>query len=220
MQKFLLLCCAILFVSSAGLAQSGPAGTVFVNADSLPTAVPLPAALPATPQAASQADLTSWQMAFTYQFSQFHMPQQPTNGAIVPTFTATDNGFDVSLTRFLINWAGLEAKFSQGFGGTSTSLIKDSRVLLVVGGPHFALRGHGRVEPWGHVLVGLAHFNFSQTATTYGSNNSVAFLGGGGADFHLNPRTAFRVQGDYVGTALFKTAQTNFEVGAGIVFNF
>jgi hypothetical protein len=217
MQKLLLLCCATMLMSGAALAQNVPASDSSEIADAFPTASPFP---PAAPQALSRPDLTSWQLAFAYQFHQFYMPEQQAKGAIVPAFTATKNGYDVSLTRFLVNWGGLEANVAQGFGGTSTSLIQDSNSLLIVGGPHFALRGHGRVEPWAHVLVGLAHFRFSQTATAYGSNNSVAFLGGIGADFHLNPRTAFRVQGDYVGTALFSEPQNNWEVGAGVVFNF
>ena len=115
------------------------------------------------------------------------MPGETANHASVPDFTANDNGYGVSVTRFLNDWGGLEGDVDMSFGGTSTSVIKSSKFLFVGGGPHFALRGHGRVEPWGHVLVGLGHFRFSQTATVYGSNNSVAFIGGLGADFHLNP---------------------------------
>jgi hypothetical protein len=186
-------------------------------ADSIPAASPFP---PAAPQALSRLDLTSWQLAFTYQFSQFRMPGEGTKNTLVPDFTANDNGYDVSFTRFLNNWGGLEGNIGMSFGGTSTPLIKTSKFLFVGGGPRFALRGHGRIEPCGHVLVGLGHFRFSQTATVYGSNNSVAFLGGFGADFHLNPRTAFRVEGNYLGTALFKEPQASWQVGAGIVLNF
>ena len=216
MQKLLLVCCAILFASGAALAQSD------VAANGVSTIVdPAPAAAsPAAPQVLSRLDLTDWQLVFTYQFNEFFMPQRLANHAVVPPFTANDNGYDVSFTRFLVNWGGLEADSAVGFGGTSTSQIKDSKFLFIGGGPHFALRGHGRIEPWAHVLVGLDHFRFSQTATAYGSNNSLGFIGGIGADFHLNPRTAFRVGGDFVGTALFKEPQTSWEVSAGIVFNF
>lgn len=216
MHKLLLLCCATLVISSAALCQSTPASNVSAITDPIPAASPFPPA----PQAVSRLDLTSWQLAFTYQFTQFLMPGETANHASVPDFTANDNGYGVSVTRFLNDWGGLEGDVDMSFGGTSTSVIKSSKFLFVGGGPHFALRGRGRVEPWGHVLVGLGHFRFSQTATVYGSNNSVAFIGGLGADFHLNPRTAFRVQGDYVGTALFKEPQTSWRVGAGIVFNF
>lgn len=215
MQKLLLLCCAILFASGAAMAQSDAAtGTVSTIADAAPAA-----ASPAQPQVTSHLDLTNWQLAFSYQFNEFNMPQNLGKHSAVPAFTANDNGYDVSFARFLVSWGGLEADVSQGFGGTSTPQIKDSKYLMVVGGPRFAWRGH-RVEPWAHVLAGLAHFRYSGTATQYGSNNSVAFIGGLGLDLHLNPRTAFRLYGDYVGTALFSEPQTSWEAGAGIVFDF
>jgi hypothetical protein len=62
--------------------------------------------------------------------------------------------------------------------------------------------------------------SFTQTATAYGSNNSLAFVGGGGLDIHMNPRTAFRVQLDYLGTDFFKQSQVNWQIGAGVAFNF
>ncbi len=159
-------------------------------------------------------------MAFIYEYSMFYLPSRAGNRFTVPAFNATDNGYDVSFTRFVSRWGGLEADVAQGWGGTSTPAIKDSRFIFVGGGPRFALRGHGRVEPWAHVLFGLEHFRFSETSVGYGSNNTVGFLGGMGVDFHMNTRTAIRVQGDYVGTALFKQPQSNWEVGAGLVFNF
>jgi hypothetical protein len=218
--KIPLLCCAVLVACGAGWTQSDVDRGIFTLAASAPSTASTAAAMPDPPQVLSRLDLTDWQVAYTYRFNQVFLPEQLGKNAEVPAFTANDNGYGISLTRFLVNWGGLEADAAFGFGGTSTSQIRVSKFLRVVGGPHFALRGHGRVEPWAHALVGLAHFRFSQTATAYGSNTSLAFLGGIGADFHLNPRTALRVQGDYVGTALFKEPQTSWGVGAGIVLNF
>jgi hypothetical protein len=39
-------------------------------------------------------------------------------------------------------------------------------------------------------------------------------------DFHLNLRTAVRVQADYLGTDLLKLGESNWQIGAGVVFNF
>jgi hypothetical protein len=155
-------------------------------------------------------------ISFGYQFNRFNMPLQKT----VPAFTVNDNGLDVSFTRLFLRWGGLEGKAATGFGCGSVPQIASAKSVFVGGGPRFAYRGHGRFEPWLHTLIGLEHFRFTQTATAYGSNNSLAFIGGGGMDIHMNVRTAFRVQADYLGTALFSRGQTNWQIGAGVVFNF
>lgn len=208
-RKALLLCGVVFLSSAAALAQTD----VSTIADPSPASAQV-----ATPQVASNG-LPDWQVAFTYQFTRLNMPSDLVGTHYVPSFTANENGYDVSFTRFLVSWGGLEADSAAGFGDTSTPLIKDSKSLFIGGGPRFAYRGH-RVEPWGHVLVGLEHFRFSQTSTEYGSDNSVAFIGGGGVDLHFNPRTAFRLEVNYLGTAIVSKPEYNWQVGAGIVFDF
>ncbi len=132
MQKLLLLCCTILFASGAALAQSeAPTGAVSAIADPAPAA-----ASPAEPQVTSRLDLTNWQVAFSYQFNEFFMPGRTGTHSSVPPFTANDNGYEVSFTRFLTHWGGLEGDVGQGFGGTSTPQIKDSKVLSRSVGGH------------------------------------------------------------------------------------
>jgi hypothetical protein len=211
MRKLVLLCGAVLLSSVAAVAQN----------DISTVATPSPAAaLPASPQAASRGDLPDWQISIGYQFNRFNMPSAKKGTYTMPAFTVDDHGYDVSLTRFFVSWAGLEADSAEGWGSASIPQITDAKSLFAGGGPHFALRGHGRVEPWVHALVGLEHFRFSQTSTVYGSNNSLGFIGGGGVDLHLNVRTAIRVQFDYLGTFLFSATQNNWQAGAGVVFNF
>jgi len=211
MRKLLLLCGVVLFSSVAAVAQS----------DISTISAPAPAAaLPASPQFAQRADLTDWQISIGYQFSRFSMPSQTINNNNVPAFSVNDNGLDASFTRFFLSWGGLEAEAAAGFGSGSTPQIASATSFFVGGGPRFAYRGHGRFEPWFHVLVGLEHFRFTQTAIDYGSNNSLAFMGGGGVDMHLNARTALRLQADYLETSLFSRVQNNFQVGVGVVFNF
>jgi hypothetical protein len=210
MRKLLLLCGAVLLSSVAAVAQSD------VSTITSPSPA---AAAPAAPQV-SRTDLTDWQVSIGYQFTRFTMPSQKIGIRSQQGFTVNDNGLDVSFTRYLISWAGLEANAAAGFGSGSSKNVPDAKSIFVGGGPHFALRGHGRLEPWVHTLVGLEHFRFTQTAVAYGSNNSVAFVGGGGVDLHLNVRTAVRVQADYLGTDLFKMGQNNWDAGAAVVFNF
>jgi hypothetical protein len=210
MRKLVLLCGAVLLSSVAALAQS----------DVSTIAAPSPAAaLPASPPV-SRGDLPDWQISLGYQFNRFNMPSEKKGTYTLPAFTVNDNGYDVSLTRFFFSWGGLEAESAEGFGSASIPQITSAKSLFIGGGPRFALRGHGRVEPWVHTLLGLEHFRFSQTSTVYGSNNSLGFIGGGGVDLHLNVRTAIRVQFDYVGTSLFSVGQNNWQAGAGVVFNF
>jgi hypothetical protein len=212
MRTVVLLCAALLFSSAAAVAQN----------DISSVAAPSPAAaLPASPQFGSRANLTDWQITFGYQFNRFNMPLRKVGINTLPAFTVNDNGFDVSFTRFFRSWVGLEAEAAAGFGGSGTApQIASAKSIFAGGGPRFARRGHGRYEPWFHALIGLEHFRFTQTATAYGSNSSLAFMAGGGVDIHLNQRTAFRFQFDYLGTDLFSLAQTNWQTGAGIVFNF
>jgi len=90
----------------------------------------------------------------------------------------------------------------------------------VGGGGHLAYRGRGRVEPWIHGVVGMEHFRFTQTAGLLGSNTALGGSAGGGADFHLNPHTAFRVEADWLGTRFFSANQRHFQVVTGLAFNF
>ncbi len=212
MRKFLLLCGVVLLSSVAAVAQS----------DISAIAAPSPAAaLPVPPQFAQRLNLTEWQISIGFQFNRFNMPLQSVAGNTVPAFTANDYGLNVSFTRFFDRWAGIEAESGAGFGGSgSAPQIASADSFFVGGGARFAYRGRGRFEPWVHALVGLEHFRFTQTGSNYGSNNSLAFVGGGGVDIHTNARTAFRFQFDYLGTDLFKLGESNWQAGAGIVFNF
>jgi hypothetical protein len=210
MRKFLLLCCAILLASTVGLAQSD----VSTIADPSPSAAPS-----ASPQGSSAPGLSTWELGFGYEFIQLRMPAQ-TAHQTVPAFTSNDSGADVSLTRFLTSKIGLEADVNAGFGASSTSLISTSQVLFVGGGARFAWRSHGRVQPWAHALAGFDHFSFTQTATAYGSNNSFAFILGGGADFPVSPRIGIRVSADFDGSVLFSAVQPNWRIVAGPMFNF
>ena len=211
MRKLVLLCGFMLLSSVGAVAQSD------ISTIAAPSA---PAAPPASPQFGSRNELTEWQISIGYQFNRFSMPSQTANGDTVPAFSVNDNGLNVSFTRFFRSWVGLEAESAAGFGSGSAPQIPSAASIFVGGGPRFARRGHGRYEPWGHFLVGLEHFRFTQTATAYGSNNSLALVGGGGVDIHMNQRTAFRVQADYLETSLFKLSQNNWQIGVGVVFNF
>ncbi len=214
MRKLLVVCGVVLLSSVAAFAQD----------DIATVAAPVPAAaLPAAPQVAAGPLLPDWQVSVGYQFDRFNMPSTSAlvkNEAGVPAFTVNSNGVNGSFTRFFDKWGGIEAESGAGYGTGSIPTIKAVGSVFVGGGLRVALRGHGRVEPWGHAVVGVEHFRFTQTNSNYGSNTSVAFVGGGGADFHFNGRTAFRLQADLLETNIVSQAEYSLQIVGGLVFDF
>jgi opacity protein-like surface antigen len=208
MRKSVLLCGILLLLSVAAAARD--------NLSELAAAPLETAPLPASPQVLGSAGLTDWQISIGYQFTRLNMPAVKGLSA----FTVNDHGLNISFTRFLNSWAGLEGEVGDGFGSASVAVIPSARSLFVGGGPRLAYRGHRRYEPWVHGVVGMEHFRFTQTATAYGSNTALGYLVGGGMDYHLNQRVAIRIQGDYLGTRLFSANQGHWQVVAALVFNF
>jgi opacity protein-like surface antigen len=81
----------------------------------------------------------------------------------------------------------------------------------------------GRLAPFGQALFGLAHQSVSANAfiTNVGQRDSAfAFDLGGGVDFRLVSRVAWRVQADYLQTTLFDSTQHDPRTGTGIVLRF
>ena len=81
----------------------------------------------------------------------------------------------------------------------------------------------GRLAPFGQALFGLAHQSVSANAfiTNVGQRDSAfAFDLGGGVDFRLVSRVAWRVQADYLQTTLFGSTQHDPRVSTGIVLRF
>jgi hypothetical protein len=81
-------------------------------------------------------------------------------------------------------------------------------------------RNRSRYEPWVHVVVGLEHYRFSQTAGLLGSNNALAGAAGGGVDVYLTTHLAIRAEVDAVGSRFFSTNQRSFQIVGGLVYGF
>src|SRR5579862_2446949 len=237
MRKILIFCGAFLCLSLPAAAQeiatafdtssplndpaAAPAAEPAVEPAPVPVAVvapdPTPEAAPApAPIHFDPSDREKWQLGVGFQYSHF----------AVFGLNWHNLGYDGSLTRYLNNWFGIEGTVLAGFGHSSTSpqipraLVAKS--LFAVGGPHVAFSNKTKFEPWGHVLVGLAHFRFTQTNNTLGlgSNSALGFLAGGGVDVKLGGRAYWRIQGDYVETHFGGVAENNYSFGSGLVFNF
>jgi opacity protein-like surface antigen len=205
MSKFVILCGAILCLSMSAAAQDS---TVAFDASST-------AAEPAAPASFSPPDRDAWQVGAGFQYQHF--------GVFGLSFH--NLGFNSEVTRYFNNWVGIEGAAEMGWGHTNTtptvprSLVAKS--LFVGGGPHIVVSNNSRVEPWGHVLVGLEHFRFTQSGSpSLGSNSAFGFQAGGGIDFKIGGHVNWRVQADYVGSRFQSTIQSNYSFGSGLVFGF
>ncbi len=155
-----------------------------------------------------------WQIAIGYQYNRDNLLGTPFN----------THGVNISVARYFGRWFGVEAQLGAGlFGNTgqaSTPPNLDAKSLFVGVGPRLAYRNRSRYEPWVHVVVGLEHFRFSQTAGLLGTNNALAGPAGGGVDVFLSPHIALRAEADAVGSRFFSTNQRSFQIVGGLVFGF
>ena len=200
MRRTMILVGAMLVLSASAFAQ-GPAGVGTGGGSGRHSS------------SASAYDLSDWQVAVGYQFNRINLSGTPFD----------TNGFNTSVVRYFGRWFGVEGDLGMGFGNTGATTTPPNltaKSLFAGGGAHLALRGHGRIEPWAHVIVGEEHFRFTQTAGALGNNTALAGVGGGGIDFRLGPRTSIRVEGDWLGTRFFSADQRNFQAVTGLVFNF
>jgi len=214
--KCALLTGMMMFVCLGASAQTNVNdGNVQDAGDNLGTAQTVTFAPPEP--AAAQGPSTSseslnWQVALGYQFNGIHL-------------YATDfhtNGFNASLARYFGNFFGIEVQTGLGYGNTDNTTRPanlSARSVFVGGGPRFAVRNTGRIEPWAHGVFGDQYFRFSQT-TGPSSMSAFGWLAGGGVDLHASPRTAIRFEGDYLGTRFFGVNQRNYQIVAGLAFNF
>ena len=163
---------------------------------------------------AIQHEEDPWQIAIGYQYSRDSLLGSPFN----------THGVNVSLTRNFGRWIGVEGQFGASLlGNTGQTTVPpnlDAKSLFVGVGPRLTIRNRTRFEPWGHVLVGLEHFRFSQTSGVLGSNNAFAGPVGGGLDVFLSPHFALRSEVDLVFSRFFSTNQRSFQAVGGFVLGF
>ena len=207
MRKFLILFGALLCMSLTAAAQESVAD-LDVNS---PAAEPAPMPVHFAP-----SDRENWQLTVGFEYQQFRV-----FGLGFHNF-----GYNASVTRYLNDWFGLEGAVDAGFGHTGIQanlpFNLDAKSLFAGGGPHIALSNRSRFEPWGHVLVGMEHFRFTQTDNTIGlgSNTSLGFRAGGGVDLKLGGRAYWRFQADYVESHFQSQINNSFSAGTGLVLNF
>ena len=155
-----------------------------------------------------------WNIGVGYQYNRDNLLGIPFN----------TSGINVSAARYFDRWFAIEAQLGAGLignsGQSSTPPNLAVKSIFIGAGPRVAFRTRSRYEPWVHLLFGLDHYRFSQTAGLLGSNNSVGGTAGGGMDVYLNPHFALRVGADAIVTHFFSTNQRSFQVVGGVVFGF
>lgn len=123
------------------------------------------------------------------------------------------NGFDASLGVHANSVFGVAADFGvyhgspSGVGVTASSYTFGPRITI----PHIP-----KVKPFAEGLFGGSHFSASFEGAS-GSTNPFAFGFGGGADFSLAPRIAFRPQYDYFGFHANSTTQNSSRLALSLV---
>lgn len=142
------------------------------------------------------------------------------------------NGWNAAVNFKARPWIGVAADFS-GFypslaGGFS------AKALTLAFGPQVSWR-IGRVTPFGHFLIGDIHVGYTHPASVgavgaspFTSDNSLAYVAGGGVDFGLTRRLALRGEVDWLHSG-FKTNDNQrsgevfpnvARISTGIVFRF
>jgi hypothetical protein len=118
------------------------------------------------------------------------------------------NGFHFSATDYFTRRFGVAADFSANFDnrtdsvGTTTGQTKIS-LYNITGGPQIRFPNTGRFTPFAQALAGVSRRNFTETiastTTSYADNNTSFTMNfGGGVDYRINNRFAWRIaQFDY-----------------------
>ena len=141
------------------------------------------------------------------------------------------NGWEASVEGKVLPFIGLVADFDQHYGSRVFSVpVCPVGVVPCGGGPlpstNFTQSDYlfgprvsisvARLRPFAEVLFGAGHAHENGIA----SDTSFATAVGGGLDFKLIKLVAWRVQGDYVHTALFNSTQSDVRVSTGIAIHF
>jgi opacity protein-like surface antigen len=193
-----------------------PPPTTLTNTSTAPVvatalALPLENADPASPPAPAPKFLYGgrddyrWQLGLGATWLRFRSS----------VFNASAVGLNTSVVYFTNDWFGIEGDITAAFAPTIFQ-NEHVKIALYGAGPKIAWR-QKQWEPWAHAVFGGAH---EQPQTATGSRNSYSIKAGGGADYRLNPRVSFRLEGDYVRTGFFSQSQNNFQLSGGIVFHF
>src|SRR5258708_4782351 len=144
---------------------------------------------------------------------------------------ASLNGWDASASIRVFHWICAVGDVGGGYGTIPVNFsgILGSGKLNVNTNLHTYLFGPrasvsvGRLAPFGQALFGLAHQSVAANAfitNVAQQDTAFAFDLGGGVDFRLVSRVAWRVQADYLQANPFNSTQHDPRITTGIVLRF
>jgi hypothetical protein len=142
--------------------------------------------------------------------------------------TGNLNGWEASVEGKMLPFVGIVADVSAQYGtlhvptlafGNSTGEIDSStRVQSYLFGPRVSFSA-GKFRPFAHILIGASHLNESGVLFS-NSETDFADAIGGGIDYHLIPRVAWRVQADDLQTRFHGGRQDDARISTGLVVKF
>ncbi|MCG3162751.1 MAG: hypothetical protein JMDDDDMK_04081 [Acidobacteria bacterium] len=133
------------------------------------------------------------------------------------------HGWNASFNQNIVKWAGIKADFSGHYGGFTIvpGLGSDLSAHLFLIGPQFTIRKSERLQPFAHVLLGIARTDityFDVTGRITARDSAFALAVGGGLDVKVTDHLAVRLfQTDYVLTRFDDDNQHNFRASTGLV---
>jgi opacity protein-like surface antigen len=146
------------------------------------------------------------------------------------------NGFQATLEGKVVPMLGFVADFTGHYGSLNfpvfcslctgpTTAIANAHQYEAMFGPRVSFPA-GKFRPFAEVEVGVGHVTTNASAATgnaiigFVSDTSYATALGGGLDYKIFSRIAWRLEGDYVRTRFFSVGQNNYRLSTGIAFHF
>jgi hypothetical protein len=149
------------------------------------------------------------------------------------------NGWNFSGEIKVFHWIGATADFNGAYGSVPISFFSgpfgasnppnriSTTFYTYLFGPRVSMQ-MGKIRPFAEVLLGVASQSLDLGILDSGQDHNFAFAVGGELDYRVLRPLAWRIEGDYVHTSLFKglqvtghtPAQQNFRLSTGIVVRF
>lgn len=156
--------------------------------------------------AARAQEVPAWEISGGYSFLDANLKGPSTHLS----------GGGGSATENLNRWFGGRLEIN-AYGGTTSGTTITAQTITY--GPVFSYRKFDRFTPHANVQLGAIHasagyLGISASATRF------AMTSGGGVDINVNPRTAVRLQADYLMSRFLGLRQDNLQFSTGLVFRF
>lgn len=175
-------------------------------------------------------------VGYSFLSNDVHVQKQiGESGTPTATGRGNLNGWNVSGEVKVFRWIGVVADFDGNYGsapetGLDPLFFKPPTYLHTtfysyLFGPRVSVE-IGRIRPFAEALVGAASQHVEFTSFESADDKHLATAYGGGIDYRLSKHFGWRLEGDYVGSRLFRGLQSgfttpvqhNFRFSTGLLF--